>query len=115
MWDEERNAHLFTNANMDLAQPLIDLISKRGLEMALPEDLPTLQPTATKNCTRPDNVFLSDPLISTLTSCTTVPDARPLAPTISPSTQPSAPQQCIPQPTPGGTGNLPIGQPSGRS
>ncbi|CCO36979.1 Putative 115 kDa protein in type-1 retrotransposable element R1DM AltName: Full=ORF 2 [Rhizoctonia solani AG-1 IB] len=55
-WDEERNAHLFTNANLDLAEPLLNLVGRHGLEMTLAKDLPTLQSTASKNYTRPDNV-----------------------------------------------------------
>jgi hypothetical protein len=62
-WDESRNAQLFTTAALDLAQPLLDLISARSLHMALPKDIPTLQSTSSKNYTRPDNVFVSIPLV----------------------------------------------------
>jgi hypothetical protein len=77
LWDEDRNGHLFTAANLDLAQPLLDLTSKHGLIMALPKDLPTLQSMVSKNYTRPDNVFVSGTLAESLTSCTTIPEARP--------------------------------------
>ncbi|CCO36793.1 hypothetical protein RSOLAG1IB_12164 [Rhizoctonia solani AG-1 IB] len=76
-WDESRNAHLFTSAALDLAQPLLDIVSNAGLTMALPRDLPTLQSTSSKNFTRPDNVFASTLLVESLISCDTVPSSRP--------------------------------------
>ncbi|QRW06107.1 Reverse transcriptase from transposon X-element protein [Ceratobasidium sp. AG-Ba] len=77
LWDEDRNAHLFTAANLELAQELIDLAGAHDLEMALPKDIPTLQATRTKNFTRPDNVFLSSSLSMGLVSCNTLPDCSP--------------------------------------
>ncbi|EUC66991.1 reverse transcriptase from transposon X-element protein, putative, partial [Rhizoctonia solani AG-3 Rhs1AP] len=76
-WDESRNAHLFTTAALDLAQPLLDIINEFSLEMALPRDLPTLQSTSSKNFTRPDNVFLSAPLAEARISCDTAPASQP--------------------------------------
>ncbi|QRW06349.1 Reverse transcriptase from transposon X-element protein [Ceratobasidium sp. AG-Ba] len=76
LWDEDRNAHLFTRANLDLAQELLDLTAEHDLEMALPKDLPTLQAFGTKNLTRPDNVFASYGLLSDLISCDIAPDRR---------------------------------------
>ncbi|CUA75215.1 putative RNA-directed DNA polymerase from transposon BS [Rhizoctonia solani] len=76
-WDESRNAHLFTSAALDLAQPLLDIINGNFLSMALPRDTPTLQSTSTKNYTRPDNVFMSAPLTESLISCDTAPASRP--------------------------------------
>ena len=40
MWDEERNAHLFTRRNLDEVQILIDLLIDYNLEMALPKTSP---------------------------------------------------------------------------
>ncbi|CUA77302.1 putative RNA-directed DNA polymerase from transposon BS [Rhizoctonia solani] len=40
--------------------------------------MPTLQSTASKNYTRPDNVFVSRQLVQALVSCQTVPDAQPM-------------------------------------
>ncbi|KAG9120597.1 hypothetical protein FRC07_003847, partial [Ceratobasidium sp. 392] len=77
LWDEDRNAHLFTTANLDLAQELIDLTGAHGLDMALPKDIPTLEATRTKNHTRPDNVFLAPDLMQDLVCCNTHPDRRP--------------------------------------
>ncbi|EUC54311.1 reverse transcriptase from transposon X-element protein, putative, partial [Rhizoctonia solani AG-3 Rhs1AP] len=76
-WDESRNAHLFTSAALDLAQPLLDIVNELSLEMALPRGIPTLQSTSSKNYTRPDNVFLSTCLLDSLVSCDTAPASRP--------------------------------------
>ena len=57
MWDEPRNQHLFTAANLRDAQPLLDLLVTYDLIMALPEGIPTLEANGTGNHTRPDNVF----------------------------------------------------------
>ena len=35
LWDEERNAHLFTKAALMAAQTLLDLISKYDMQMTL--------------------------------------------------------------------------------
>jgi hypothetical protein len=77
LWDEERNAHLFSPSNLDLAQPLIDLVSEHNLLMALPKDLPTLQSSSTKNYTRTDNIFASERLVERLVGCNTALDRRP--------------------------------------
>ncbi|KAJ1309345.1 hypothetical protein OPQ81_006124 [Rhizoctonia solani] len=76
-WDESHNAHLFMTVALDLAQPLLDLISNASLEMALPRDLPTLQSTSSKNYMQPDNVFMSGPLIDILVSCNIAPSSHP--------------------------------------
>ena len=59
IWDEERNVHLFTTAALEVAQPLLDLISKYDMKMVLPKDIPTLEACTTKNFTRVDSVFCS--------------------------------------------------------
>ena len=63
LWDEERNVHLFTTANLDAAQPLLNLLATYGMKMALPKGIPTLEAMNTKNYTRPDNVFCSSALL----------------------------------------------------
>ncbi|EIN10249.1 hypothetical protein PUNSTDRAFT_26547, partial [Punctularia strigosozonata HHB-11173 SS5] len=47
------------------------------LKMLLPHGVPTLEAMATKNFTRPDNVFLSDSLMDRCAKCTTAPGQRP--------------------------------------
>ena len=77
MWDEERNVQLFTNANIDSAQVLIDILTEHGLEMALPHGKPTYHVERNGNWTRPDNIFCSPSAIDVLTRCTTVPEDWP--------------------------------------
>jgi exonuclease III len=77
IWDEERNAHLFTRRALEAAQPLLDLIGRYDMHMALPKDIPTLEACATKNFTRVDNVFCSEELVNTFISCDTFPQWRP--------------------------------------
>ncbi|QRV96409.1 Reverse transcriptase (RNA-dependent DNA polymerase) [Ceratobasidium sp. AG-Ba] len=75
-WDEDRNSHLFTRANLDLAQELLDLVSDGDLDMVLPKDIPTLEANNSGNYTRPDNVFASFALTEKLVSCDTEPGNR---------------------------------------
>ena len=77
LWDEERNNHLFTQAALRLAQPLLNLLGHYNMKMALPKDIPTLKAKATKNHTRPDNVFCSADLLDNFISCDTDPAKQP--------------------------------------
>jgi ribonuclease HI/endonuclease/exonuclease/phosphatase family metal-dependent hydrolase len=77
LWEREANNHLFTRAALDLAQPLLDLIAENRMKLALPKDIPTLEQARTKSWTRPDNVFLSERLMDSVTKCDTVPARRP--------------------------------------
>jgi ribonuclease HI len=77
IWDEERNAHLFTRRALEAAQPLLDMIGRHDMHMVLPKDIPTLEACATKNFTRVDNVFCSADLLDTFISCDTFPQWRP--------------------------------------
>lgn len=36
LWDEAQNAHVFTHANLDLAQPLLNMLGRQNMKMALP-------------------------------------------------------------------------------
>src|SRR5271168_5100665 len=76
MWDEERNGHLFTNANLDAAEELIELVADNRLEMALPKDIPTLTNSA-GNMMRPDNIFISQNVKQWIVKCDTSPEDRP--------------------------------------
>ena len=77
MWDEEHNVQLFTNRNIDEAQTLIDIVNGNGLEMALPQGIPTYRVDRNGNWTRPGNVFCSPNATDVLTRCTTVPEEWP--------------------------------------
>src|ERR1700730_1211038 len=71
MWEDEGNLHLFTMQALDLAQPLLELIAARDLEMVLPKGTPTLQLSMTKTWSRPDNVFISGTLVDAVVHCDT--------------------------------------------
>ncbi|KIK95900.1 hypothetical protein PAXRUDRAFT_139690, partial [Paxillus rubicundulus Ve08.2h10] len=73
LWEEERNAHLLMNRYLKEAQPLIELLSDYNMAMALLKDHPTLEALATKNWTRPDNIFCTDHTADYITQCYTNP------------------------------------------
>jgi ribonuclease HI len=76
MWDEARNHHLFTARALRDAEALISLIAENNMAMLLPGGIPTLESMATKNWTRPDNVFGSELLEDKVIYCTTDPRLR---------------------------------------
>jgi len=77
MWDDDRNVGLFTRANLDAAEGLIELVANHGMEMTLPKGIPTIKNTQ-GNYTRPDNVFCSADIEDWVTQCTTSPGQMPL-------------------------------------
>jgi hypothetical protein len=78
IWDEARNAHLFTNANLELTQPLLNLLSRHNMKMALPPFIPTLCSHSTGNHTRVDNMFCSEALIDAVVKCNMDDASRPI-------------------------------------
>ena len=73
MWDEERNGHLFMAAALSEAGRLLEIVAEHSMMMALPKDIPTLESMATKNWTRPDNVFCTPGLMDKLIFFVTEP------------------------------------------
>ena len=73
-WEEARNSHLTSSET--LLQPLMDLITRFDLRMALPPILPTLEALASGNWTRPDNVWCSSHSSDLFIRCTTDPGLR---------------------------------------
>jgi hypothetical protein len=78
IWDDPTNAHLFTHANLEKAQKLIDLTADFNLTMTLPPKIPTLQALSSGRYMRVDNVFISDDIAHLVTKCTTNPKLRPI-------------------------------------
>jgi hypothetical protein len=76
MWDDDSNVGLFTRANLDAAEGLIELVASWGMEMTLPKGIPTIKNTQ-GNYTRPDNVFCSVEIEGWITQCTTSPGETP--------------------------------------
>jgi hypothetical protein len=60
-----------------MAQLLIQLMARREIRMALPKYIPTLQQSRTKSWTRPDNVFVSEGLLNSVTACDGDTQKRP--------------------------------------
>ena len=78
LWDEARNAHLFTRVNLDLTQPLLNMLSRHNMKMALPPFIPTLRSHSTGNHTRVDNIFCNEALIDAVIKCNTDDASRPV-------------------------------------
>jgi ribonuclease HI len=78
LWDEDRNAHLFTRQNLEAADRLLSTTAKYGMQMVLPAGIPTLQAMATGNFTRVDNVFCDENSVGTFEYCNTEPAQRPV-------------------------------------
>ena len=76
-YDEARNAHLFTQANLDLTQPLLNMLGRHRMKMALPAFIPTLQAHSTGNYTRVDNVFCTEGALDNIIKCNTDDETRP--------------------------------------
>ena len=77
MWDEAWNVHLFTRANLNRVQSIIDMLANYDLQMVLPKNLPALQALGSGNHTRPNSVFTTATLAAVVTSCSTMPGERP--------------------------------------
>jgi exonuclease III len=78
LWDEARNAHLFTKENLELTQPLLNMLGRHNMKMALPAYIPTLRSHSTGNHTRVDNVFCTEDLLDAIVKCDTDDAARPV-------------------------------------
>jgi hypothetical protein len=74
MWEDETNEHLFKPD--EYIQPLLELLFRHDMVMALPKGLPTFQ-TVTQNWMRPDNVWHSNNQNNPITRCDIVPAIRP--------------------------------------
>ena len=78
LWDEERNAHLFTRSNLELTQPLLNMLGCHNMKMALPPFTPTLKAHNTGNYTRVDNIFCSESIMDAIIKCNTDDTTRPI-------------------------------------
>jgi len=77
MWEPKGNERLFTSANINAADILIDALADYGMDLALPPGIPTLEHFVTKNLHRVDQVFCSQDLLSHIDQCHTMPECRP--------------------------------------
>ena len=74
MWEDESNEHLFESE--DFIQPLLELLYKFNMTMALPKGLPTYQ-TVANNWTRPDNVWRMNHQDDLINRCDVMAAIRP--------------------------------------
>ena len=77
LWDDPASTHLFTAANMEAAQLLVDLIGTFDMDMPLPAGMPTIETFRTGSLSRPDNIFCSASLMHSFVECNTKPELRP--------------------------------------
>lgn len=77
MWEPLSNTHLFTRANLKLAEKLVNMLAINEMEMTLPAGEATLRAFRTKNLTRPDNIFVSDELKESVVVCKVQPTKQP--------------------------------------
>jgi len=78
LWEEEQNSCLFTRGHLEKSQVLIDVLAEFDLQMTLPKDIPMLQALSTGNHTRPDNVYISSPIVGHIIRCIMLPEERPV-------------------------------------
>jgi hypothetical protein len=74
IWEDKANEHLFESE--DNISPLIDLLYKHDITLALPKGIPTFQTNA-GNWTRPDGVWRTNTADDTILRCDVVPSIRP--------------------------------------
>ena len=70
LWDKERNSHLFTRANMERAQLLLNMLGCYEMKMVLPLQIPTLKAHNGGNLTWV-NVFCTEELLDAIIKCNT--------------------------------------------
>ncbi|KAF8237143.1 hypothetical protein L208DRAFT_1518974 [Tricholoma matsutake] len=63
LWDKARNTHLFTRENLDLTQPLLNMLGRHNMKMVLPPYIPTLCSHSTSNHTQVNNLFCTEGLM----------------------------------------------------
>ena len=70
--------HLFTRDNLNLVQPLLNMLGRHNIKMVLLLFILTLQAHNTGNPTRVDNVFCTEAIMDTIIKCNTDDAARPV-------------------------------------
>jgi Endonuclease-reverse transcriptase len=78
LWDEPRNVHLFTCDNLNLTQPLLNMLGRYNMKIALLPFILTLQAHNTGNHTRVDNIFCTEAIMDAISKCTTDDASRPV-------------------------------------
>jgi Endonuclease-reverse transcriptase len=74
MWEEDGNSHLFESE--DAISPLLNLLYRHDMILALPKGIPTLQTNAGR-WTHPDNVWHTNTQVDPIQRCEVIPNIRP--------------------------------------
>ena len=75
-WDKSKDSWLFTREATKVAEILIEATIEVGLEMILPNSIPTHIHNVSKKWTRLDNIFISEHSLNLVTICDTVTSKR---------------------------------------
>jgi len=75
-WDDPSDLQLFTDSATAAAELLIEAVAEAGLEMALPNGIPTHCHSITKWWTRLDNVFISENSTDMVIACDALTEHR---------------------------------------
>ena len=75
-WDNHDDTRLFTKEAIKEAEILIEATAEAGLEMALPNGIPTHIHNVSKKWTRLDQVFITEHSLDLVTICNTVASKR---------------------------------------
>lgn len=78
LWDKARNAHLFTTANIELVQLLLNMLGRHNMKMALPPFIPTLWSHSMGNHMRVNNIFCSTVLVDAIVKCNMDDTSQPV-------------------------------------
>ena len=77
LWESPDNSQLFSTANLDAAEILIDLLADFGMNIMLDPGVPTLEHMVTKNLHRIDHVFCSHDFSYRFFRCKVLQHERP--------------------------------------
>ena len=73
-WDDPADTRLFTRSAIQNAEILISVVAELGLDMALPQGIPTHLHNVSKKWSRLDQVFISEDYIETILICEALAD-----------------------------------------
>jgi endonuclease/exonuclease/phosphatase family metal-dependent hydrolase len=77
MWESPDNPQLFTTANIDAAEILINILANFAMNMVLEPGIPTLEHMVTKNLHQVNHIFCSQDLSPRFIHCEVLPHEWP--------------------------------------
>ena len=73
-WDNPADTRLFTRSAIENAEILISAVAGLGLDLALPQGIPTHLHNVSKKWTRLDHVFITEDFLDTILTCDALAD-----------------------------------------